>query len=240
MAVKLVVRAAISVLLLVCIGICWFVIASDYSDAAASGTYRFAAHGMRSTLVLRPEHSFVQEVTDSSGTQRAEGTWRRVGMGGVSFSRDFLIFPGQQRSEDGTAFSDMQRRFGVFISLALRTYHVVWYSRADRAVADQVAGRYQKTDGSRSTTLVLNPNNTFDEIVAGSTPTVSAKGTWTIASNREVVFSKEFIKPSGQPLASYETARALDPRGTQFLQIVIAADQDHENLSYYKQQLPWQ
>jgi hypothetical protein len=147
MALKLIARAAASVLLLAGIGICWFVVASDYSDSAASGTYRLAYKGMRSTLVLRPDHSFRQEVSDSSGIQRAEGTWRRVGEGGVAFSRDFLTLPGEERGEDGTAYSDMQRKFGILIRLSLRTYQVVWYGRTEPATTDQVVGRYQETEG---------------------------------------------------------------------------------------------
>ena len=66
--------------------------------------------------------------------------------------------------------------------------------------------------------------------------TASARGTWTVAANGDVVFSREFIKPSGQPLTSGETAKAIDPRGSPFLQIEVAADQE---LTYYKKLLPW-
>ena len=59
--------------------------------------------------------------------QRAEGTWGRVGEGGITFSREFLTFSGEQRGEDGTAYSDMERKFGIWIRLSLRTYTVVWY-----------------------------------------------------------------------------------------------------------------
>jgi hypothetical protein len=195
MAVKLIVRAVVSVLFLAGIGICWFVIASDYSDAAASGTYRLVHDGVRSTLDLRPNHSFRQEVNDSSGMRRAEGTWRRVGEGGISFSPDFLTLPGEQRGEDGTAFSDMERKFGIWIRLSLRTYTVVWYGRTDPATTDPVAGCYQETAGTHSRTLVLNTDHTFDQTVAGFKQTASARGTWSVASNGGVVFSKEFIKP---------------------------------------------
>jgi hypothetical protein len=176
MAVKLIVRAAVSVLLLAGIGICWFVVASDYSDAAAFGTYRLAHDGTRSTLVLRPDHSFTQEVSDSGGVRRAEGTWRRVGERGVAFSRDFLTFPGEQCGEDGTAHSDMQRKFGILIRLSLRTYQVVWYDRTDPAMTDQVVGHYEGTEGTHSRTLVLNPDHTFDQTVAGFMRTASPLG----------------------------------------------------------------
>jgi hypothetical protein len=84
--------------------------------------------------------------------------------------------------------------------------------------------------------LVLNPDHTFDQTVAGFMQTASARGTWSVVSNGDVVFSREFIKPSGQPLTSLETAKAMDPRGSRFLQIEVAADQD---LTYYKKLLPW-
>jgi hypothetical protein len=70
--------------------------------------------------------------------------------------------------------------------------------------------------------------------------TASASGTWSIASNGDIVFSREFIKPSGQPLASGETAKSMDPRGSRFLQIEIAANEESTTLTYYKKQLPWQ
>jgi hypothetical protein len=35
---------------------------------------------------------------------------------------------GEQRGEDGTAYSDMQRRFGILIRIS--TYQVMWYFRA--------------------------------------------------------------------------------------------------------------
>jgi hypothetical protein len=87
--------------------------------------------------------------------------------------------------------------------------------------------------------LLLNSDHTFEQTVAGLMQTASAKGTWSVASHGDVVFSREFLKPSGQPLANGETAKAMDPRGSRFLQIEIAA-QEPGTLSYYKKQFPWQ
>lgn len=237
---KMTLRAAVCILLLAGLGICWFVVASDYSDAAASGTYQWANNGMRSTLVLRPDHSFWQELRDSSGVQNAEGTWRRLGEGGVAFSRDFLTLPGQQRGEDGTAYSDMQRKFGILIRLSLRTYEVVWYGKVKNSTTGQVAGHYQATDETHRRTLVLNADHTFEQTVSGWMQTSTAKGTWSVSGNGDVVFSREFLKPSGQPLADGETAKAMDPRGSGFLQIEIYADLEPGILSYRKKQVPWQ
>ena len=239
MAAKLIVWAGVSALLLGGIGIGWFIVASDYSDTAASGTYLLARKGMTSTLVLLPDHSFRQEVSDSSGIQRAKGTWRRVGEGGLVFSQDFLTVPGEQRREDGTAFSDMERRFGILVRLSPRMYTVVWYVKTDPTTS-QVAGRYQETEGTRRKTLVLNSDHTFEQTVEGPTQTSTARGTWSISSNGDIAFSKEFIKSSGQELGNGETARAMDPRGSKFLQIEIAADQELGMLNYRKKQFPWQ
>ena len=97
MTVKLILRAVS--IALVGIGTCWFLVASDYSDAAVSGTYKLVYNGMESTLVLHPDHCFRQEVGGTGGIQKADGTWRRVGEGGVAFSREFLTLPGEQRAK---------------------------------------------------------------------------------------------------------------------------------------------
>ncbi len=155
-------------------------------------------------------------------------------------SREFLTFPGEQRGEDGTAYSDMQRKFGILIRLSLRAYQVVWYVRPTPATTDQAVGQYQETEGTHSRMiLVLKPDHNFEQTVAGSIQTTSTKGTWSVATNGNVVFSREFLKPSGQSLANGETAEAIDPRGSRFLQIEIAA-QEPGMLTYYKKQLPWQ
>jgi hypothetical protein len=39
----------------------WYIVASDYGDGVASGSYQFAENGESSTLVLKPDHSFQQE-----------------------------------------------------------------------------------------------------------------------------------------------------------------------------------
>ena len=54
MTVKLILRAVS--IALVGIGTCWFLVASDYSYAAVSGTYKLVYNGMESTLVLHPDH----------------------------------------------------------------------------------------------------------------------------------------------------------------------------------------
>jgi hypothetical protein len=72
--------AVCAMFLLVALALCWFVIASNYSDAAASGTYKLSHEGLSSNLNLRPDHTFTQEVRDSRGVRSTQGTWRRFGI----------------------------------------------------------------------------------------------------------------------------------------------------------------
>jgi hypothetical protein len=69
-------------------------VASDYDYGALAGTYSFDENGVASTLVLRPDRSFHQEVVRRGQREVADGNWRRSGMAGVNFSREFLRLPG--------------------------------------------------------------------------------------------------------------------------------------------------
>ena len=238
MPFKRIAIAVCAMFVLAALALCWFVIASNYSDAAAFGTYKLSHEGLSSNLNLRPDHTFTQEIRDSQGARSTKGTWRRFGEAGIHFSEDFLTLPGQQGGEeDGSAYAQMEKDLGILIRLSLPTHEVVWYGRIDRSTTDQVIGRYE-TSGTHPRTLVLNSDHSFEQHEAGWKQTGDAKGTWSIAHNGDVVFSKEFLKPSGQPLAEYETAKAMDPRGAYFIQVEIA-DQKYK-LSYRKKQLPWQ
>jgi hypothetical protein len=68
--------ARLIVLVFVLLGLCllWYIIASDYSDAVASGTYHLTQGGETSTLVLKSDHTFQQELRRSGNEQRAAGT----------------------------------------------------------------------------------------------------------------------------------------------------------------------
>jgi hypothetical protein len=95
------------ILLLVALSICWFIITSDYSDAVTSGTYN-SQQDERSTLVLGPDHTFTQEVRVPGRVRHAVGAWRRLGEGGVAFSKEFLALPGQEPATDGTSYADIR------------------------------------------------------------------------------------------------------------------------------------
>lgn len=240
MRARSITKAAGAALLLLGILFWWFLVASDYSDAAACGKYKLNYRGVRSSLVLRCDHSFSQDVSNAGKIQHATGTWRRVGEGGVNFSKEFISLPGEQLGEDGSSYADMRRQFGLLIHLDLRTYEVVWYGKADPGDKNGVAGRYKQTSGNYARSLVLNSDHTFAQDEVGWLQTASAKGTWSVAHNGDILFSRGFLKPSGQPLAADETAKAIDPQGTWVLQIEIAADPHFGIPSYKKKQLPWQ
>ena len=90
----------------------------------ASGTYHLAQDDKTSTLVLKPDHSFQQELSEHGEVKRAAGTWRRLGEGGIVFSKEFLFVSGHEPSADGTAYADIHKDFGLLVSLILRQYHV--------------------------------------------------------------------------------------------------------------------
>jgi len=120
------------------------------------------------------------------------------------------------------------------------TYEVVWYGKADPAGSGGVTGRYKETSGNYTRSLLINSDHSFVQDEVGWLQTASAKGTWSVAQNGEILFSREFLKPSGHPLAADETARAMDPQGSWLLQIEIVADPHLGIPSYHKKQLPWQ
>jgi len=72
----------------------WYCIATNYDYGMLSGNYTFHGNGVSASLVLRSDRSFHQEVFAAGRRKVADGNWRRVGEGGVSFSTEFLRLPG--------------------------------------------------------------------------------------------------------------------------------------------------
>ena len=229
--------AGVAVLLAVCF-VVWYVIASDYSDGAVSGIYHLAQNGETSTLNLKSDHSFQQELTKQGRVERATGKWRRLGEGGVAFSKEFLVVSGQEPAADGTAYGDIEKRFGFLVSLTLRQYHVLWYGRVDPSANNSVPGTYAGDEEGVPATLVLNPNHTFEQSVTNLGVAKQAKGTWTLAESGDIVFSKDFLKTSGEALREDETASAWSPRGSN-LQIQIAATSKSGVPTFRKSQFLW-
>jgi hypothetical protein len=105
-------------LLTVTLGLFWYWEGENFSDRAVSGTYTFRLNGETSTLVLRPDHSFQQEL-DSAGTvRRAEGSWHVFGEGGIAFSGEFLKVAGEEMGASGRPYGQIENWFGI-VSITL-------------------------------------------------------------------------------------------------------------------------
>jgi hypothetical protein len=199
--------------------ILWGDAAMNYGDDVAVGSYRFERAKEISTLILNPDHTFRQTRSIGSDEQHSEGTWRRIGEGGISFSKEFLVVSGDEPEPDGTTFSDMQKAFGLFPSLRLRQYHVLWYGKTDSGKS--LAGTYTGDEPGVTATLVINADHSFSQTIAFGTSTNHAIGTWNQDSNGTVKFSNAFLKTSGEPLQPDELASSMDPKGSN-LQIEIS------------------
>ena len=203
---------------LICL-LAWVVAATDYGDSVATGTYTFERNGESSTLVLNPNHTFQQTRRRGNDEQQAKGTWRNVGEGGLSFSKEFLIVEGDEPEPDGTTFCDMHKKFGLFASLRLRQYHVLWYGKT--SAGDSPVGTYKGDEPNVIATLTLREDHSFTQTLTHDDVTKYAKGSWSQDSNGTVWFSKQFLKTSGESLAEDEIASSMDPRGSN-LQIEVS------------------
>ena len=199
----------------------WFVLASDYSDHVVIGEYHLHNGQERSTLILRPNHTFAQQVSHTGRTEMVEGTWRLFFQDGIAFSKSFLSVCGQDRSSDGTAYGNVRKALGIGpASIVLSQYHVLWYGRHDPLTSSPIAGAYVGDDEHAASTLRMNTDNTFQEAVTREGQTKQANGTWALDSRGDIVFSKEFLDVSGHPIGAEKTASAWNPKGAD-LQIVI-------------------
>jgi hypothetical protein len=223
------------VLGLVVFFVLWYVV-SDYGDGVASGTYHFAQDGQTSILVLKPDHTFQQKLSEHGEVKRATGTWHRVGEGGIAFSKEFLAVSEQEPYVDGSAWADMHKDFGFLVSLSLRQYYVQWYGRVDPFPSSNVAGTYAGDEPGASATLILRPDHTFEQTIHTASITSQAKGSWSVGQNGDIIFSKDFLKASGVSLSSRETASAWDPKGSN-LQIQIAMTSRSGAPTFLKKQL---
>jgi len=184
-------------------------IASDYGDGMASGIYHFAENGETSTLVLKPDHTFQQELSVRGESRVATGTWRRNGQSGIAFSREFLLVSGQEPGADGIAYAHMHKDFGFFVALIPSQYHVLWYGRVGPSPTNDVSGTYAGDEPGVSATLTLKPDHTFEQVIHTVSVTQQAKGSWSVGQNGDILFSKDFLKASGEALRSDENCNRL-------------------------------
>jgi len=212
------------ILVLLCFGL-WYFVAGDYSDGIVSGTYHLSKHGETSTLVLKPDHKFQQVVDRSGNVQRAEGTWRHVSsFGGIAFSEEFLEVTGQELGANGLAYGDLNKFLGLLpSSITLKTYDIEWYGKVASVPGDTVSGTYAGDEEGVPATLTLMPNHTFEQSVTHGGIAKHAEGRWTFSQTGDLVFSKSFIKTTGELVREDETVSTVGGTGSS-LQIQIAVD----------------
>lgn len=216
-------RVGLVGVLLTVLAVGWFAVAADYGDGVAVGTYCLKQGDESSNLILKANHTFQEDVTRHGAKQRCEGEWRHIGEGGLAFSKQFLLVKGQELGADGTAYGELQKLFGFFPSIALAQYHVLWYGRTDPSPDSLIAGKYAGDEEGVLATLVMKNDHTFDQEVTNSGVTRHAHGTWSVRENGDILFSRDFLKASGEALTSSEIASAWDPKGSN-LQIQVAVD----------------
>jgi len=221
MKVTMFLRVSCGIFLAIALFFFWYSVAADYGYRALSGTYTFSSNEERSTLILKSDHSFQQELSVHGKLESATGTWRRIGESGVAFSKEFLIVSGQEPGADRTAYGEFHKNYGFLVSLTLSQYHVLWYGRVDPSPTNTVSCTYTGDENGVSASLVVKPDHTFEQVINTLGVTKQAKGSWSFGQNGDIVFSKDFLKISGDAIRSDETASAWDPKGSN-LQIEIA------------------
>lgn len=98
----------------------WYSVAANYSYGAVAGRYTFRLNGYESILVLNDDQTFQQELKGNGSVAHAQGSWRRVGEGGVVFSKEFLKVSGQDTRPDGQIDGEIKKHFGLFLSIVFR------------------------------------------------------------------------------------------------------------------------
>ncbi len=229
--------SGIAVFLILCF-VLWYVVASDYGDGVISGTYELSLNGEKSSLELKPDHTFQQELNKLGKIEHATGTWRRVGEADVTFSKEFLAISGQELGPHGEAYGYIHKDFGVLVSLTLAQYHVLWYGKTDPSPINSVTGTYVGDEEGVPARLIVKADRTFEQEITNHGITHQAKGSWSVNQHGDIAFSRAFLKTSGEPLREDETAFAWYPTGSD-LQIQIAVDTPLGVPTFRKRRFRW-
>ena len=110
-------RLALGILLSISLSWLWYSVAANYDYGVLAGTYIFHGKGETCRLYLRPDHTFVQELTRSGEIQKSQGQWHRYGQSHVSFSNEFLKLSGEEMNADGQAHGQFDKTLGIFPTL---------------------------------------------------------------------------------------------------------------------------
>jgi len=116
----------------------WFSIASDYDPPRLAGTYTFHNANVSTVLKLKADETFTQALTTNGQTKSAQGTWHRIGEGGVVFSGDFLRLPGQRSYADSPGSDEATWKhpeFGGEFHKILTIYPEIWLEGVPAGVA---------------------------------------------------------------------------------------------------------
>jgi hypothetical protein len=97
----------------------WYAVAADYDYGALAGTYVLATNGVQCTLKLAPDHTFTEEIGNSSNRRIVQGQWRRYGEAHVSFSSQFINVFGEELNAAGEAHGQFEKTLGVWPVLIL-------------------------------------------------------------------------------------------------------------------------
>jgi hypothetical protein len=100
---------------------------------------------------------------------------------------------------------------------------LLWYGRTDPSPTSLIAGTYAGDEEGVPATLVMKNDDTFDQEVTHAGLARHAHGTWSVRENGDILFSRDFLKTSGESLTGDEIASAWDPKGSN-LQIQVAAN----------------
>jgi hypothetical protein len=112
-------RVGCGILLFIALCVIWYSVASNYDYSALAGTYVFHRNGESCTLYLRPDQTFVQELSRSGEIQRSQGRWHRYGESHVSFSDEFLKVSGEKMNAAGQTHGEFDKWLGMFPTLVL-------------------------------------------------------------------------------------------------------------------------
>jgi hypothetical protein len=94
----------------------WFFEAGNFSYENVPGTYDWRRNDQTCVLVLRPNHTFQQQLRSGSTIQNAAGTWRLFpgdSMSHIALSSEFLLLPKQASSREGTVYGHLDNLFGA-------------------------------------------------------------------------------------------------------------------------------
>lgn len=94
------------------------------------------------------------------------------------------------------------------IIVAPFTFYILWYWDSENLSVTAVSGTYAMRVDDVSATLVLRPDQTFQEQLKASGEVKHAEGKWELAGENHIAFSPELLAVSGRQISSAGTTHA--------------------------------